>query len=287
MRFCVINWGGTPRVGLYTGAGVKILRSPFTCVGDFVRARAKGNFSLETISEEIRVKEEDFLLPLSNFTREIFCTGWNYFEHFEEGVDVSSRRVGQKMPEHPTFFTKTATTVVGPTESLILRRDLSQQWDFEAEIAVLIGKGGSDIKEADALDHVFGYFLANDISARDVQKKHGGQWFKGKSFDRTMPIGSLIVTPDELEYDTLTFTCTLNGIKMQKGWTTDMAFSVARLIEELSVGLALIPGDLILTGTPAGVGFARQPPVYLQDGDVIEINASQDLGILRNTIASA
>jgi len=150
----------------------------------------------------------------------------------------------------------------------------------------VIGRGGRDIREVDALAHVFGYTVGNDVSVRDVQRsRHGGQWFKGKSFDTHCPLGPWIVTADEIaDPQGLDVTSRVNGVTKQKASTRQMVFSVARIISELSAGMALEPGDVILTGTPPGVGFARKPPEFLKVGDVMEMEIG-GIGVLRNTVA--
>lgn len=152
---------------------------------------------------------------------------------------------------------------------------------------MVIGKSGRDIKEDDALDHVFGYTVANDLSARDLQRAHGGQWFKGKSLDLTCPLGPVLITSDELcDPQNLSLSCHLNGELMQHGHTSRQIFSVRRVIAELSAGLTLLPGDVILTGTPEGIGAARTPPVFLKDGDLVECHIEK-IGTLRNTIQAS
>lgn len=159
--------------------------------------------------------------------------------------------------------------------------------DYEAEIAVVIGKGGKNIDEAHALKHLFGYMLANDVSARDLQRRHGGQWLKGKGLDDTCPLGPWLVTADEIDDpQDISFERVLNGRIRQRGSTRQMAFPVRRLIAELSFGMSLVTGDILLTGTPSGVGFARTPPEWLQPGDEL-ITQSARLGELRNTVVVA
>ncbi|GHU08513.1 hypothetical protein AGMMS50225_07290 [Betaproteobacteria bacterium] len=216
-------------------------------------------------------------------TRNVFCVGWNYLKHFDEST---SKRAGQgvELPQHPTFFTKLPTTVAPPHAAVPLHETHTAQLDWEVELAVIIGKRGRDIPEADALDYVFGYTIANDITARDLQRAHGGQWFKGKSLDSTCPLGPVIVTADEIaDPQNLELSFHLNGQSMQQGHTRNQIFTVARIIAELSVGLTLLPGDVILTGTPEGIGAARVPPVFLKDGDIMECNIS-GIGLLRNVV---
>lgn len=158
--------------------------------------------------------------------------------------------------------------------------------DWEVELAVIIGKEGRDIAEADALAHVFGYTIANDISARDLQRAHGGQWFKGKALDGTCPLGPAVVTAQEIgDPQNLNISCLVNGETMQSANTSRQIFSVARVIAELSAGMTLLPGDVILTGTPDGIGAARTPPRFLRDGDLIECRIEK-IGSLSNRISA-
>ena len=217
----------------------------------------------------------------------MFCIGWNYSEHFEEGKQArgqsGAQLAPQEIPQFPAIFTKNPATVVGPDAAVLFPAPQSEQLDWEAELAVVIGKGGRDITEAAAMSHVFGYTCANDVSVRDVQRRHGGQWFKGKNFDTHLPMGPWIVTGDELDPSDLAIRSRVNGVTKQDSRTKYMVFKIPRLIAEISAGCELWPGDMIITGTPAGVGFARTPPEYLGVGDVVEIEIER-IGVLRNTV---
>jgi len=174
--------------------------------------------------------------------------------------------------------------VIGPYDDIAWDPAISAKWDYEAEVALVIGTTGKNIAVEDALDHVWGYTLANDVSQRDLQRAHGGQWLKGKSIDDTMPLGPWIVTADEVgDPQDIQLQCLVNDEVRQDASTRQMAFDVATLISELSFGMTLRPGDLLLTGTPAGIGNAREPQVFLQDGDVVVTRADK-LGELRNRV---
>lgn len=220
--------------------------------------------------------------PIRRFRRDVLCTGWNYWAHFEES---RGKREGQDVdkPNAPTFFTKAPDVVIGPTDPIAYDARISAKWDYEAEVALIIGRGGRSIPRAQALDHVFGYCLANDVSQRDLQRRHGGQWLKGKSIDGTMPLGPEIVTPDELDLPKVRLQCELNGTVLQDAVLAQMAFPIDELIAELSFGMTLHPGDVILTGTPAGIGNAREPPIFLQENDEVVVRAT-GLGELRNRL---
>ncbi|MGE5523748.1 MAG: fumarylacetoacetate hydrolase family protein [Rhodospirillaceae bacterium] len=222
------------------------------------------------------------LAPIPRPRKNVFCVGWNYTEHFEEGK--KARPHVQEMPLHPAFFTKAPTAVNGPYDSVPTHAGVTEKLDWEVELAVVIGTGGINIKEADATKHIFGYTVANDVSAREVQRQHGQQWFKGKSLDGHLPMGPWIATADEIpDPNDLRITCRVNGVAKQDSNTSYMYFKIPRIIAELSAGLTLEPGDIILTGTPAGVGHARTPPEFMKQGDVMETEIA-GLGLLRNTI---
>jgi 2-keto-4-pentenoate hydratase/2-oxohepta-3-ene-1,7-dioic acid hydratase in catechol pathway len=242
--------------------------------------------------ERIAWHTPDDLVPLSGAVldvpvcppRNVFCVGRNYLEHAREGARASGREL--RLPDAPTFFTKASTAVAPPGGTLHLAARVSSEYDFEAELAVVIGARCKDVSEADALNVVFGYTALNDVTARDLQRRHG-QWFKGKSVDETCPIGPWIVTPEELgDPQSLELSLRVNGTRKQHSNTSKMIFSVARLIAELSRGLTLLPGDVIATGTPEGVGFARTPPEFLRDGDLLEVDIEK-IGRLTNTVAIA
>lgn len=221
--------------------------------------------------------------PLPIPRRNIICVGWNYLAHYEEGIGLRNNQE-EPLPERPTFFTKATTTVVGPDAEISYDPDLFSRLDYEAEIAIIIGRAGRDISADEARSYVFGYTLANDLSARDAQRAHGGQWFKGKSYDGTCPIGPWVVTADEIaDPQHLELQCWLNGECVQDGNSRQMIFTIERLIEELSRGMTLLPGDIVLTGTPPGVGFSRTPPIFLKPGDEIVVR-SAELGELRTFI---
>ncbi len=219
--------------------------------------------------------------PLPRSAKNVFCVGWNYLEHFREGEAV--RPESREPPAHPVFFSKAATAVTGPRETLSFDPAVSGQMDWEVELGVVIGRAGRDIAEADAFAHVFGYTVINDVSARDVQWRHGGQWLKGKSLDGSCPMGPWIVTADALDPTDLSLTTRVNGVVKQQARTQQMYFKVPRIIAELSRGMTLEPGDVIATGTPAGVGFARKPPEFLRSGDVLETEI-EGIGMLRNPV---
>jgi 2-keto-4-pentenoate hydratase/2-oxohepta-3-ene-1,7-dioic acid hydratase in catechol pathway len=222
------------------------------------------------------------LPPLPKLSKNIFCVGWNYLEHFEEGQEF--RGGDQKLPDHPVFFTKAVTALNGPYDPIPYDPAVSTEIDWEVELAVVIGKRGRNLTEANAAEHIFGYAVMNDVSARDLQQRlHGGQWFKGKSLDGHAPLGPWIVPANEVDRDNLRLILRVNGEIKQDGSTKQMYFKIPRILAELSKGLTLEPGDVIATGTPPGVGFARKPPEYLRPGDVMESEIT-GIGTLVNRI---
>lgn len=230
-----------------------------------------------------RLDELELLAPVPRPPRNMICVGVNYRSHFDEG----KRPEGTTVPEAPVLFTKPWTALVGHDAQVEIDRQATERVDWEAEIAIVIGVGGRNIDPADAMAHVFGYTLANDLSARDLQLANGqfGQWFKGKGLDGFCPMGPSLVTADEVgDYRDLRVTLSVNGTVKQDFHAVDMINDVARIIARCSLGMTLLPGDVILTGTAAGVGHWREPPEFLHGGDVVEIECP-GLGLLRTTMA--
>ncbi|MFA7667274.1 MAG: fumarylacetoacetate hydrolase family protein [Burkholderiaceae bacterium] len=224
----------------------------------------------------------ELLPPVIRPGKNVFCVGRNYREHIIEG-NLARGRDPHDFPKAIEFFSKPPTTVVGHGASVKRHAGITAMLDYEVELGIVIGKRGADIRREDALDHVFGYTIVNDITARDLQALHG-QWFKGKGLDTTCPIGpvvahrSVIANPNALE-----LTLFVNDELRQKANTSDMLFDVSQVIEQLSKGLTLEPGDIIATGTPSGVGFAMTPPRSLAVGDRVRAGI-EGIGELVNTI---
>ncbi|WP_101845196.1 fumarylacetoacetate hydrolase family protein [Halobacillus sp. Marseille-P3879] len=204
----------------------------------------------------------------------IICVGHNYREHILE--------MKRELPENPVLFAKFNNTISGP-EDPIVKKDISDQYDFEAEFAFVIGKQAKNVKEEDALDYVAGYTVANDVSVRDLQKRTL-QWLQGKSVDGTLPLGPWLVTKDEVpDPHNLDIELKVNGETKQKSNTSSLVFNVNRLVDFVSHLITLEPGDILLTGTPGGVGVARDPQEFLQEGDTVTISIDQ-VGILENEV---
>jgi 2-keto-4-pentenoate hydratase/2-oxohepta-3-ene-1,7-dioic acid hydratase in catechol pathway len=232
-------------------------------------------------STTLAIADVKLAAPIPRPVKNVFCVGWNYLEHFEEGAQKLQEK--RELPKHPVFFSKATTAVTGPFDTVPFDASISTSLDWEVELGVIIGKTGKNISEADAMKHVFGYTVINDITWRDVQRRHGGQWHKGKSFDGTCPMGPCIVTADSLDWGNLHVTCRVNGVVKQDSSTRHMYFKVPRLIAELSQGMTLEAGDIISSGTPEGVGFARTPPEFMKPGDLLETEI-EGIGTMRNPI---
>lgn len=248
---------------------------------------AGGEATLRHISHlqepSVALDEPQLLAPLPQPRRNIMCLGLNYVEHAKESAAARGREL--KLPTIPLFFTKATNTVNGPFAAIPFDAAVSTQIDWEVELAVIIGRRGKNISAAEAMDYVFGYTVINDVSARDLQTAYGGQFFKGKSLDGSCPMGPWIVTADEVpDPHALTLSCRVNGVTKQESSTADMIFNIPTAIEFLSRGMTLEPGDMIATGTPSGVGFARTPPEFLKPGDVVECEV-EGIGVIRNTVA--
>lgn len=226
------------------------------------------------------------LAPIPRPQRNIFCVGKNYFEHAKEfgtsGYDSSTSKPGDEIPKHPIIFTKPPESVIGTGENIVIPQKISKDIDYEVELTVIIGKGGKGITKQNAFSHVWGYTIINDVTARDWQQRHK-QWFLGKSFDTFCPMGPWVVTRDELKDDDISVQCWVNGELRQSANSKDLIFDVPTLIETISAGITLYPGDIIATGTPAGVGLGFKPPKYLVAGDVVRLEVG-GVGVLENKL---
>jgi len=219
--------------------------------------------------------------PIRHPHKNIVCLGLNYISHAKESAQARGREF--KIPEAPVFFTKAPTSVNGPNDPIPWDPSITAQLDYETELGVVIGTPGKNILRARALDHVFGYTVINDISARELQKTHL-QWFKGKSLDGSCPMGPVIVTADEFgDPQSKKLALRVNGVEKQNSTTANMIFPVDVIIESLSRGMTLEAGDIIATGTPEGVGLGRTPPEFLADGDLVETEV-EGIGVLRNRV---
>jgi 2-keto-4-pentenoate hydratase/2-oxohepta-3-ene-1,7-dioic acid hydratase in catechol pathway len=279
LTFVLRKRGATPQVGVLVGESA-VMPLRFKSMIELIEAGRKAVRIPK--GKPLDLAAVRILAPIPRPRKNVFCVGWNYLEHFAEGAKARPHVVD--LPSHPTFFTKAPTTVTGPYDRIPLHAGVTEKVDWEVELGVVIGKRGINIKEADAMKHVFGYTVINDVSAREIQRRHGQQWFKGKSLDGHCPMGPWIVTADKVkDWWDLRVATRVNGVIKQDSNTRHMYFKLPRIISELSAGLTLEPGDIISTGTPAGVGHARTPPEFLKKGDLLETEIV-GIGLLKNPV---
>jgi 2-keto-4-pentenoate hydratase/2-oxohepta-3-ene-1,7-dioic acid hydratase in catechol pathway len=286
MRIATYISDGTRRVGLVSDDGLSVQPLDLTpqqaAVGalSIIESMAAGGAAPIATGAAVKVAEVTLDAPLPKPRRNVWCVGRNYHAHAQELSASVFKDSGAKADEWPIVFTKVPECVVGPHDDVLVPSEISTQIDYEAELAVVIGKGGKNIIRAAAMDHVFGYTVVNDVTARDVQVRHS-QWDMGKSFDTFCPMGPWIVTADEFDGTKTRVRCWVNGELRQDGPTENMIFDIPTLIETISRGITLYPGDVIATGTPAGVGMGMSPPRYLKAGDVVRIEIDR-LGAIEN-----
>lgn len=275
MRLVRIRHGGRTLLARHQGERLVVLAEESGHpAADVLREALAAGVDLAGDGASLPLSDVTVLSPLANPSK-IVAVGLNYPQHVEESREAR--------PDAPVLFSKFPTCLVGPDEPIRFRLHDSRQVDFEAELGVVIGAVTRDVAETDATGHILGFVACNDVSARDAQFADG-QWVRGKSFDSFLPTGPALVTPDELPDGLdLNIRCTLNGRSMQDSRTSQMVFSVGYLVSYLSRFMTLVPGDLILTGTPSGAGFARTPPVFLADGDVVEVTV-EGVGRLSNPV---
>ena len=229
------------------------------------------------------LSQVQLLAPIPRPTKNVFCLGLNYKEHVAEGARAGARP-NADLPEWPVWFSKPPTAVTGPHDDIVIEPAVSTKYDWEVELAVVIGKTAKHVPKDKAYEYVHSYTIFNDFSVRDLQRRHGGQWFKGKAFDKGSPMGPWLITPDELgNPEKLQVICRVNGDVKQDSNTSMMIFDIPTQIADITEVVTLEPGDIISTGTPSGVGFARTPPEFLKKGDVMETEIEK-IGVLRNRI---
>jgi 2-keto-4-pentenoate hydratase/2-oxohepta-3-ene-1,7-dioic acid hydratase in catechol pathway len=250
--------------------------------GEEALARVRALVASAPAEAELAWEAVEVLAPIPQPRKNILCVGRNYAEHAAESL----RAIGQEvtLSAFPNLFTKATTTVNGPCGDIPYDAAVTEKLDWEVELGVIIGRGGRHIPRAEALEHVWGYTVLNDISARDLQHRPGVQWFLGKSLDGSCPMGPVIVTADGIaDPQRLRLSLAVNGVVKQEDTTEHMLFDVATLIETLAQVMTLESGDILATGTPAGVGFGRTPPEFLRPGDLLE-SRIEGIGTLRNRV---
>jgi 2-keto-4-pentenoate hydratase/2-oxohepta-3-ene-1,7-dioic acid hydratase in catechol pathway len=288
MRYATFSTSGdrTPRLGLVTGDRIIEVPQPTTLLelirlGPDAWRRTAALADSPGSAKSHAAEDVRWHAPIPRPSKNVFCLGRNYAEHIRE----ATRARGQdfKLPQHPIFFTKAPTTVIGPYDDIVWDQAVTQQVDWEAELGVIIGIGGRNIRRSDAMSHVFGYTVINDVTARDLQAAHH-QFFKGKSLDTFCPMGPVVVTADEYgDPHRKSVRLRVSGVEKQNGSTADMIFPIDQTIEILSRGCTIEPGDIIATGTPEGVGMGRTPQEWLKVGDEVETEV-EGIGVLRNRV---
>jgi 2-keto-4-pentenoate hydratase/2-oxohepta-3-ene-1,7-dioic acid hydratase in catechol pathway len=287
MKVATVSIAGERRVGQITEDGTSFL--PFDLPGseaqDGILALIRRNgSSLPPTLSPVRLDQVTMEAPIPLPRRNIFCVGKNYHDHAHEfarsGFDSSAAKGA--VPGSPIIFSKVPETVVSSGSAVVIDPKVSRAVDYEAELAVIIGKSGRGISAKDAIDYVWGYTIINDVTARDLQARYS-QWLIGKSQDTFCPMGPVAVTREEIDITDTSISCYINDELRQSSNTSLLIFDIPTIIETLSAGITLQPGDLIATGTPAGVGIGYNPPKYLKAGDVIRIEIG-GIGVLQNEV---
>jgi 2-keto-4-pentenoate hydratase/2-oxohepta-3-ene-1,7-dioic acid hydratase in catechol pathway len=278
--------GGSPpyTAGMqaFIEGGAKALSAAKNAAKYVGKQDAKGLKRLSQAGALVKLSRTKILSPIPWPRKNVVLLGVNYHEHIAEGA--RARSIDLKLPEAPVFFTKPATSVVGH-QAKVIRHKCTERLDYEVELAVVMGRKGRDIPKNRVFDFVFGYTICLDMTARDLQRRHG-QWFKGKALDTYCPLGPWIVHKSDLPNPhKLRLICRINGEALQDGNTRDMIYDIPTTIAELSKGMTLEPGDIVSTGTPSGVGFARVPPLFLKPGDKVD-GEVEGIGVLQVEIAA-
>lgn len=287
MKLVTYQHNGVEKIGAVTAAGVVDLTAVSPTMLSLIDMGPDGLAQARAVvagaETAVSLADVTLLAPIPTPRRNLMCVGKNYLGHVEEIALAQGLPVD--VPELPLIFNKATTTVNAPTGDIPYFGHISTHIDWEAELAVIIGRQGRGIAKDDAHSYIFGYTVLNDVTARDVQRKHK-QFFVGKSFDGSAPMGPWIVTADEVaDPQNLRVTCHVNGVLKQESNTQKMIFAIDTVIQQLSKGMTLLPGDIIATGTPDGVGVARTPPEFLQPGDVVETEV-EGIGKLRNVVVA-
>jgi 2-keto-4-pentenoate hydratase/2-oxohepta-3-ene-1,7-dioic acid hydratase in catechol pathway len=288
MKVAAYRWEGQRHVGLLSGDDSAVTplalgeRGRETGTLAFIEHLMAGRAMPSAAGPALPLASVQLDAPLPKPRRNLFCVGRNYRAHAKELSGSVFRADGKAEDAWPIVFTKVPECVIAPGAPIRLPRGVSEQIDYEAELAVVIGRGGSNIRAGNAMDHVFGYTIVNDVTARDVQMRHQ-QWDLGKSFDSFCPMGPFLVSADACDARKTHLRCWVNGALRQEAETSDLIFDIPTLIETCSRGITLYPGDIIATGTPAGVGMGMTPPTFLRTGDVVRIEIN-GIGVLENPV---
>jgi len=283
MKFATFRHDGREQVGLVDADNGRIFSLKVTDMVDLISRFKEIAPTSTSVGASLDIDMVKLLAPIPRPRRNMFCVGKNYRDHAKEfassGYEAGAIK-GAEIDDHPAVFSKPANCVVGPGTRVESHQGVTAAVDYEGELAIVIGSHGRNIKRSDARGYIWGYTIINDVTARDRQKDHR-QWYLGKALDTFCPMGPWITTADEVDAENLQLQTWVNGELRQDANTRDLIFDIPGLIETISAGLALVPGDLIATGTPAGVGLGFNPPKFLKPGDNVAISIS-GLGTLSN-----
>ena len=288
MRLATYRHRGSLGVGRLSADGKSLQPLDIASSLAAIEAASRGE-QLPEKAASIVLSDVTLEAPIPQPRRNIFCIGKNYRAHAEEvarsgkGSVAPADKDKDPVPTAPIVFTKTPESVIAPGASIRIDPRVSSKIDYEAELAVVIGRGGRGIRPAQALDHVWGYTIINDVTARDLQRRHQ-QWLLAKSQDTFCPMGPWLVSRDEIDAGNTTIRCWVNGELRQDANTSELIFDIPTLIATISAGITLQPGDIIATGTPAGVGMGFEPPKWLQAGDRVKVEVG-GIGVLENDVA--
>ena len=286
MKLITYRQNGAEHVGALTEDGTGVLPLPVPDMNTLIETMTLTDLRSAVAAAErgdaLALSDVELLAPIPRPRQDVLCLGMNYLAHAEEAARYSADAFRKERPV-AVYFSKRVSEAGKPDGVIPRHAGLTDRLDYEAELAVVLGKAARDVKAADAADYIFGYTVLNDVSARDLQTGHK-QWYFGKSLDGFTPMGPVLVTADEIAYPpALEITCRVNGELRQQSNTALLITSIGQILEELTAGMTLLPGTIIATGTPAGVGMGFDPPKFLQSGDVVEC-AIEGIGTLRSTV---
>lgn len=286
MKLITYRQNGAEHVGALTEDGTGVLPLPVSDMNTLIETMTLTDLRSAVAAAErgsaLALSDVELLAPIPRPRQDVLCLGMNYLAHAEEAARYSADAFRKERPV-AVYFSKRVSEAGKPDGVIPRHAGLTDRLDYEAELAVVLGRTARDVKAADAADCIFGYTVLNDVSARDLQTGHK-QWYFGKSLDGATPMGPVLVTADEIAYPpALEITCRVNGELRQQSNTSLLITSIGQILEELTAGMTLLPGTIIATGTPAGVGMGFDPPKFLQSGDVVEC-AIEGIGTLRSTV---
>ena len=286
MKLITYRQNGAEHVGALTEDGTGVLPLPVSDMNTLIETMTLTDLRSAVAAAErgsaLALSDVELLAPIPRPRQDVLCLGMNYLAHAEEAVRYSADAFRKERPV-AVYFSKRVSEAGKPDGVIPRHAGLTDRLDYEAELAVVLGRTARDVKAADAADCIFGYTVLNDVSARDLQTGHK-QWYFGKSLDGATPMGPVLVTADEIAYPpALEITCRVNGELRQQSNTSLLITSIGQILEELTAGMTLLPGTIIATGTPAGVGMGFDPPKFLQSGDTVEC-AIEGIGALRSTV---